>query len=204
MLKSAGIMFVFALLTLLLITWVDQLTHHEITLNQHSKLIAKLKSITDTNADIDWQNIHLDTLPIVLCNTQNLHLGWLIPSRANGYAGKINLLMGIDSHYRITGITVNSHSETPGIGDLIETNKSDWLKTLVGLSINNNQGVQWRLKRRGGHVEGITGATITSSAVLKSVYLALSNFQHTRARHTIDNSLSKPTINEKYCANPGQ
>ena len=100
-LKSAGTMFVFALFVLLLIALVNEFTYLPIADNQRDKLISKFASISDSNARIAWHKLELGALPIVLCDDQNKHLGWLEQISAEGYAGSIKLLIGLNSNHVI-------------------------------------------------------------------------------------------------------
>src|SRR5690606_31515308 len=45
----------------------------------------------------------------------------------DGYAGDIRLLIGVDAEGRVLGVRVTAHAETPGLGDRIETRRSDWI-----------------------------------------------------------------------------
>jgi len=46
----------------------------------------------------------------------------------NGYNGNIRLLTGINVDGSLLGVRVVKHKETPGLGDKIETRKSNWIK----------------------------------------------------------------------------
>jgi len=90
-----------------------------------------------------------------------------------GYNGDILLLVGIDADGVLSGVRVTSHKETPGLGDLIEGGKSDWIFGFAGLSLLNPKPEAWKVKRDGGSFDQFTGATITPRAVVQAVRLAL-------------------------------
>jgi len=94
----------------------------------------------------------------------------------NGFAGPIRLLVAIDMDETITGVRVIEHSETPGLGDRIEPGKSDWIFRFTGRHGTDSPTGSWRLKRDGGDFDQITGATVTSRAVLNSVLNAVLYF----------------------------
>lgn len=94
-----------------------------------------------------------------------------------GYAGPIKLLVGVGMDGRLTGVRVISHKETPGLGDLIELEKSDWVLDFAGKSLGDPAPQQWRVKKDGGVFDQFTGATITPRTVVKSVYSTLTWFQ---------------------------
>jgi len=79
-----------------------------------------------------------------------------------GYSSVINALVGIDLGNKITGIDVVSHEETPGLGANIE--KEDFLMQFIGKVED-----EIKLKKDGGEIDGITGATISSRAITDGV-----------------------------------
>nr|WP_298409929.1 electron transport complex subunit RsxG [uncultured Halomonas sp.] len=99
-----------------------------------------------------------------------------------GYSGDIALLVGIKANGELTGVRVLSHQETPGLGDKIETRKSDWIKQFEGLSLGNPPAEQWTVKKNGGSFDAFTGATITPRAVVNAVQRSLEYFAAHRER----------------------
>lgn len=96
---------------------------------------------------------------------------------AKGYAGPIRLRLGIAVDGTLTGVQVLGHAETPGLGDQIEPEKSDWLMQLVGRSLTDPPRAAWAIARDGGEFDQITGASITSRAVVHAVRDALQAVQ---------------------------
>lgn len=94
-----------------------------------------------------------------------------------GYAGPINIIMGIDNKGKLLGVRVISHTETPGLGDKIEAAKSDWITHFTGLSLKNPPPDKWKVKKDGGVFDQFTGATITPRAVVKAIKHGLVIFQ---------------------------
>jgi len=99
-----------------------------------------------------------------------------------GYNGNINLLVGINVDGSLSGVRVASHKETPGLGDAIETAKSDWISGFSGRSLEDPNEQGWMVKRDGGEFDQFTGATITPRAVVKAVHLALKFFAANREK----------------------
>ena len=62
----------------------------------------------------------------------------------------------------VKGIEILSHSETPGLGARIT--ESDFTDQFVGLNIDDIS-----LTQDGGQIDGLTGATISSQAVVDAV-----------------------------------
>lgn len=113
---------------------------------------------------------------------QNLYLGQLdgkttvlaIPVTArNGYSGDIDIMVGIKTNGEITSVKILEQHETPGLGDLIQANKSDWLKQFPTLSLDKTGIKNWKVKRDSGQFDQITGATITPRAVVAAIKQAL-------------------------------
>ena len=96
-----------------------------------------------------------------------------------GYAGPLTLMLGLDRDGEILGARVVSHAETPGLGDKVETAKSDWILKFTGRSLDNTSASAWRVKKDGGDFDQFAGATITPRAVVKGVAGGLRFF----ARH---------------------
>lgn len=86
-------------------------------------------------------------------------------STREGYNGLIRLLVAIDDNRTIMGVRITEHRETPGLGDRIEREVSDWIEQFNGRTLDNTR---WSLQPD-GDIDGITGATITARATLEAV-----------------------------------
>ena len=98
----------------------------------------------------------------------------------NGYSGPISLLVGIAPDGHLLGVRVLEHRETPGLGDAIESGRSDWIERFAGLSLRNPASAEWRVRKDGGNFDQFTGATITPRAVVGAVANALRYFERHR------------------------
>lgn len=87
----------------------------------------------------------------------------------DGYAGPIRVLIGVSFDGGITGVRILEHRETPGLGDRIEHDRSDWVEQFVGAAIGTPPLAAWRLKRDGGEFDQLTGASVTPRAVLGAI-----------------------------------
>lgn len=94
-------------------------------------------------------------------------------SSGTGYAGPIQVILGIDRDGRLLGVRVVKHNETPGLGDKIEAAKSDWISRFGGLSLGNPPPERWKVKKDGGDFDQFSGATITPRAVVGAIRDAL-------------------------------
>lgn len=95
---------------------------------------------------------------------------------APGYAGAIDLLMGLDPGGRVLGARVLAHSETPGLGDRIEVGKDDWILAFDGRSLGDPPAERWAVRKDGGDFDQFSGATITPRAVVGALKDGLQRF----------------------------
>ena len=94
----------------------------------------------------------------------------------DGYAGPIRLLIGVEMDGTVTGVRVLEHRETPGLGDRIETTKSDWVLQFDGRSLREPEPAGWAIHGDGGEFDQLTGASVTPRAVIKAIRQTLTYF----------------------------
>lgn len=94
----------------------------------------------------------------------------------DGYSGPIKMLVAINNSGKILGVRAISHRETPGLGDAIDIEKSNWIKNFDGRTLSNPGEKKWKVKKDGGAFDQLTGATITPRAVVKTTYNTLKYF----------------------------
>ena len=88
--------------------------------------------------------------------------GYTFIAKGQGYGGEISILVGINTDFAIKKITIISNTETPGLGKKISENL--FIDQFAGLSSN-----EISLVKDGGNIDAITGATISSRAVVNAV-----------------------------------
>lgn len=103
-----------------------------------------------------------------------------VVSARDGYAGPIRLLIGIAMDGTLTGVRVLEHRETPGLGDRIETTKSDWVLQFDGHSLQDPEPARWALKGDGGDFDQLTGASVTPRAIVNAIRQTLTYFDANR------------------------
>lgn len=97
----------------------------------------------------------------------------LTATAADGYSGRIELLIGVDQDGRVTGVRVVNHRETPGLGDAIEAEKSDWIERFRGRFLGDPPAERWTVRKDGGDFDQFAGATVTARAVVNALRRAL-------------------------------
>ncbi|SDH34923.1 electron transport complex subunit RsxG [Pseudomonas panipatensis] len=189
MLKNALILGLFAVICVGLVALVEQLTRARIDASQREArgrlLLELLPAGSYDNHPLDQPLRVFD--PKLLGKPEptdafvaRLHgraTAVILPATApDGYSGAIHLLVGVSAEGRLLGVRVVSHKETPGLGDRIETSKSDWLHGFDGRSLKSPDDTGWQVKKDGGQFDQFAGATITPRAVVKATHKALQYF----------------------------
>ena len=103
-----------------------------------------------------------------------------VVSARDGYAGPIRMLIGIEIDGNITGVRVLQHKETPGLGDRIETVKSDWVLQFDGHSLRDPEAAKWAIKGDGGQFDQLTGASVTPRSIIRAIKETLIWFEANR------------------------
>lgn len=91
--------------------------------------------------------------------------GTVVQVSISGSQSTLTLAIGVDNDGAITGVSVIDHGETPGLG--ARSTDPEWRVQFVG------QTSGLALSKRGGEVEALTGATITSQAIVDACQIAI-------------------------------
>lgn len=94
--------------------------------------------------------------------------GYVISTSAKGYGGDIDVMVGIGNDGRVTGVSILSISETAGLG--MNAKNDSFLSQFNGLS--GEIGVA-KNNAKDNDIQALTGATITSKAMVQAVNTAL-------------------------------
>jgi len=103
-----------------------------------------------------------------------------VVSARDGYSGAIRILVGVDFDGTVTGIRILQHRETPGLGDKIDSSRSDWVFQFDGHSLTNPEVSGWSIRSDGGEFDQLTGASVTPRAVIKAIRETLLYFNARR------------------------
>lgn len=96
-------------------------------------------------------------------------IGYVISAESDGYSGRIEMLAGIDETGEITGLEVLSQVETPGLGARCVEIKPGQEEPWFLRQFKKKRASSLDLK----NMEAITGATITSEAIIDGVKKAV-------------------------------
>ena len=90
--------------------------------------------------------------------------GVVIKNSSRGYSGKINMIIGLNNEGRVEGIKILRHTETPGLGARIT--QGEFIRQFKG---KLNRDLIIKKEDPSGKIDAITGATISSQAVVVGV-----------------------------------
>ncbi len=166
-----------------LLGYVNELTQEPIAQANAKALSAAIETVVpgfDNNPAANPETIDLDgsSYKIYKATKNGEFIGAAVESSANGFGGKISVLVGFDKEGNIIDYSLLSHAETPGLG----SKAADWFKKgNKGDITGMNPGTKALIVTKdGGQVDAITASTITSRAFLTAVNNAYAayNGQH--------------------------
>ncbi len=139
-----------------LLTYVDSLTRDKIEAQEEEKVQNMLSAMFPEMSRYEFK----DDIYTIYSNGDRL--GYAFIAVGKGYGGDINILVGLEDETTIKGITIVSHTETPGLGTRIA--EPPFTNQFIGINIDDVA-----LNRDGGQIDAITSSTISSSAVVDAI-----------------------------------
>jgi electron transport complex protein RnfG len=138
------------------LTFTDRITRDKIKAQEEQKIQHMLSAIFPDMSRYDFAN------DIYTIYSDGAKIGYAFLATGKGYGGDISILVGLEDETTVKGITIISHSETPGLGSRIA--ESSFTDRFAGLNI-----ADVALKQEGGQIDAITSSTISSKAVINAV-----------------------------------
>jgi electron transport complex protein RnfG len=188
--RSSLLLGIIALLGTSLLAGVNDLTRERIVEQEKRRVLQQLNEVvpvTSYNNDLLGDVIEIKEeaffrhpAPITVYRARmdgKPVAAMMIITAPDGYNGDIRLLAGIGADGLVLGVRVISHRETPGLGDPIEIEKSDWIRGFAHKSLGNPETGGWAVKRDGGEFDQFTGATISPRAVVRAIHNTLLYFE---------------------------
>ena len=135
------------------VAWFADLTKAQVRENRRAAEVGILRELAGIDFDgaIDGD--------VLLCE-RNLVI---VRGVGNGYGGEFRIALAVEakgsSPLKVQGVRVIEHAETPGFADILKA------------------GSKWLDSFRHGEVDAVTGATITSQAVMAAVERALQRME---------------------------
>lgn len=97
--------------------------------------------------------------------------GYVYQVITKGYGGNIKMMVGINSEGSITGVKIIEMSETPGLGS--KAKEDPFALQLSGFVPQSPLSVVKGAKEKSEDIQAISGATITSKAVVEGIQAAV-------------------------------
>jgi electron transport complex protein RnfG len=178
---SAGILALASLFGVSMVSFVHQQTADLIKDNERQALLRQLYALVPAERfdnDLVHDRIRIDAatllgadrIAVYRARKQQQDVALVLaPVAPDGYSGAIRLLVAVNRDGSLAGVRVVSHRETPGLGDGIETRKSDWILAFTGKMLGKPPLERWKVKKDGGNFDQFSGATITPRAIVKAV-----------------------------------
>lgn len=175
--QRSGIKYILRLaLTLLLITGamaaalagVNHLTGPKIQKNQQIEswnAIQKVLPGAVISSEVEFTD-DTDLVKKVYAST----MGYAVEVAPMGFGGAITMLVGVSLEGKVLGVAVVSQTETVGLGALVAADTQagqNFRDQFIGLT------GELAVSKDGGEIDSVTGATITSRAVVEGVNAAL-------------------------------
>lgn len=141
-----------------ILSGMDSFTRDTIQYQKELKIQRMLNQLFPEMSAYDFD----ESTEIYTITADDTKIGYAFLATGTGYGGNIDIVVGMENKTTLRGIAVISHAETPGLGDKILL--PSYTDRFVGLDTG-----AINLTRDGGKVDAITGATISSRAVVDAV-----------------------------------
>jgi len=173
--KLSATLFLFTAIAAGLLSYYNGLTKPQIEeLGKKNAKIARKYVLRPDTAGISFTSAKLDKEEYFVVTDENgQQLGYVFTAKGNGFSGVVETMVGTDNNFNIKGIKVLKHTETPGLGAEVKTIRygetepffETWFK-----GRNAEKVVVYKDDANSpDKVDAITGATITTRAVCKSI-----------------------------------
>ncbi|MBL7843558.1 MAG: RnfABCDGE type electron transport complex subunit G [Cyclobacteriaceae bacterium] len=176
------------IITLAVITFVGSLslgfvfdwTQEPIAKAQMAKQLKAIEAVLDgydNNPVMEKYKVAIpngkDSLEFFPATRNGKRIGTAVKTKSSkGYSGDIWLMVGFNEAGDVLRVQVLEHKETPGLGS--KMSQPNFLNQYFGKNPGKNN---LKVKKDGGEVDAITGATISSRAFSEAVQLAYETFQ---------------------------
>jgi electron transport complex protein RnfG len=169
--------------------WSDE----RIAANERARVVARLNSVLEpelrgadlTTTLLAVTDVELlgndEPIDVFVLTDRGAPLAIVFATVApHGYNAAIDLLIGLSPIGTVTGVRAVRHRETKGLGDAIETAKSDWIQQFDNRALSAPPLELWAIDQDEGEFDAISGATVTSRAVVTAVKNTLLYFEQHR------------------------
>lgn len=164
-LRLAVILFAFAAVVAVLLGLVNRLTSSRIEAFEAEKTASAMNAVLPAERYVPVAGSSAEKVDLVKEIYAADDKGWVLMVTPSGFGGELKLAVGVDKAGSVTGVSIIQMSETSGLG--ANANRESFRSQYVGKSGSV------ALRKQGGEIDALTGATVTSTAVTKGVNAAL-------------------------------
>lgn len=183
-----------------LLAWVYQLTEAPIAAAMQKKTNAALSDVLPAfDNQPSEETVNAGAVTFYVARKNGTVIGFAGETvTPKGYNGNVTVLAGLTPDGAITTVLVTQQAETPGLGTVVSDRKRE--KTLSGLIqgvtetglppntvLDQFSGMKavagqppWTVRKDGGELDAVTGATVTSRAVAGAVFTIAETFSKNR------------------------
>ena len=147
--------------------------------NKRNETFSQIPSLVPGGSSARSREERVGGIRVIrVLDEEGRQVGWVLPASGQGFADRIELLVGLDREARrITGLYVLDQKETPGLGDYIKSEER-FRKYFAGQPADRPLKVVKREPKPGsGEIKALTGATISSTSVCQIVNQAVRTFR---------------------------
>ncbi|NOZ20665.1 MAG: RnfABCDGE type electron transport complex subunit G [Planctomycetes bacterium] len=121
----------------------------------------------------DRNRVTIDGKPVTVFigRTGGEITGMAYETTVEGFGGEMGVVVGYDlKRHGLTGIGITAHKETPGVGSRVT--REEFSDRFAGKALD----AEFALKRDGGEIDAVTGATTSSRAVCRAVQKSIAEY----------------------------
>lgn len=171
LLKPGIILLIICLLAAMSLAATNEITQGPIRKQrQEAQDLARKQVMPDAKSfeDLDISSFEISGIKgaSIAKDDSGNSIGLVVVAMPNGYAGAIEVIVGLLSNGEVSGLRIGSHSETPGLGAKAKEaefySQFDNKNALTGINVVKNSPSD-------NDIIAISGATVTSNAVNSGV-----------------------------------
>jgi len=161
--KPAAILFIICFVVTVLLALTAEFTDRVIEEKAKRELNETRKSVL--SGAVSFEAVDGYENAVYGVDESNNPAGYVFTITVDGYGGEMQAIVGIGDDGKVDGVNILSHSETPGLGS--KATEKDFLIQFEGL---------FEKAKAGQGVDMITGATVSSEAVIRAVNIAIEEY----------------------------
>ena len=166
--KLALILFAFSAIMAACPGGINLLTAERIDAINAEKLAAAMEQVLPADSYTEVEYKGNDTRIMNVYKAGNV--GHTVKVAVGGSQGTIELIVGVDADGAVSGISIVSHSETPGLG-AVAAQANDKGQAFRDQFVGQSGTVS--VTKDGGQIEALSGATVSSRAICDAATAAL-------------------------------